>query len=155
MWMGRQHHCKLILGAATVLLSGCELDNSYRPYPEPGFDTYIVSVQPIVSESCASLGCHGTYDRRLTLFAEDYLRGEAAVTGTPLEDRLTEAELAWNYDGMRMRLVDEDDADTSFLLLKCLDPEQGGIRHAGDAVVFDSVDDPDYRTLRDWIEEGL
>ncbi len=140
-----------------ALLLGCPgPDNPYRPYPEPDFDEFVAAVQPILTRSCSNLGCHGDPDRRLTLYSVEYLRAEPAVPGTPLdEDRLDTAELGWNYDSVRARLIDEEVADEARLLLKCLDPEEGGIEHAEGEVVFATVDEPGYIALRRWIETGL
>jgi len=142
--------------AVAFALAACPtLDNPFLPLPEPSYDEYVAYVQPIVGESCASLGCHGANDRTLTLYATDYLRA-TTPPGTPLDpDHLTPGELRWNYDGMRMRLVDETSADTAVLLLKNLDPAEGGIEHGDGLVVFESREDPDFQTLRDWIEGGL
>lgn len=138
-------------------LIGCPgPDNPYRPYPEPDFDQFVSEVQPVLARSCSNLGCHGDPDRRLTLYSVEYLRAEPAVPGSPLDsDRLAAAELGWNFDSMRARLIDEVDADEARLLLKCLDPEVGGIEHAEGEVVWTSADEPDYVALRDWIETGL
>jgi hypothetical protein len=102
------------------------------------------------------MGCHGDPRRALTLYSVGYLRAQPPSPGTPLDpDRLTAGELLWNYDALRMRLIDETSADDSVLLLKCLDPAQGGIDHADGTIVWDSPDDPDYVAFRDWIEGGL
>ena len=144
-----------LLGAL-VLVACPGPENPYLPYPEPDFGSFSASVQPVLERSCSSLGCHGDANRRLTLYSIEYLPAEPAVDGTPLDpDELSLAELGWNYDSMRARLVDEESADDARLLLKCLDPEAGGIVHADGVVVFYSVDEPDYVALRDWIETGL
>ena len=147
----------MLVACALVPLMGCPgPDNPYLPYPEPDFVQYQSTVQPIVDRSCSNLGCHGESDRRLTFYSVDFLRAEPTVPGTPLDsDMLTLAEIAWNYDSLRARLIDEESADGAHLLLKNLDPEAGGIVHADGFVVFATVDDPDYVALRDWIETGL
>lgn len=140
-----------------LLLTGCpELDNPYLPYPAPKFQTYVNNIQPMVRQRCAFLGCHGSVDRPLTLYAVGFLRAPAGFPGTPLlENELTDAELAWNYDGLRMRLVDASSPESSLLLSKCLDPAKGGRKHADGYVVFADTDDSDYQMLRKWIEGGL
>ncbi len=142
---------------AASLAAGCPpADNPYRPYPEPDYAQFTARVQPIMRDTCAFLGCHGTYDRPLTLFAVDNLRGESSVKGAELDpDRMSEEELLWNYDALRMRLVDETSAEQSALLLKCLDPAEGGLYHADELVVYEDRDDPDFQLLRDWIASGL
>ena len=141
----------LILG---YTLGGCtEVDNPYRPFPEPDFESYVADVQPIVRTQCAFLPCHGSPDRPLTLYAVGFLRAKSSFSGAPLDEHtLTESERAWNYDAMRMRLLDERSADESQLLLKCLDPDEGGIYHGDGVVVFPNRRSPGYRKLAAWIE---
>ena len=152
--------CRRRLGAVTTLVllatAGCdEVDNPYFPFPEPSHDLYVATVQPVVDRECAFVGCHGALERTLTLYAVEFLRAPAPFAGAPLsEGKLSPGELAWNYDAMRMRLIGETSADDARLLLKCLDPEQGGIAHA-DTVVFATRDDPGFVRLRDWIQGGL
>jgi hypothetical protein len=143
--------------AAVLALAGCpELDDPYLPYPEPDFQLYVGEIQPIVDQSCSSLGCHGVHDRRLTLYSVDFLRAEPRSVGEPLEmDRLSAGELAWNYDGLRLRMLDEPDAEDSRLVLKCLDPELGGIPHGDGVIVWEDREDRDYLDFVDWLETGL
>ncbi len=155
---GRRAAAAIVLGGVVAaLLSGCPaLDNPYRPLPEPDEAMFEAKVQPVVARRCAALGCHGRTEMALTLYAVGLLRAPPAFAGQPLdEDALTPAELAWNYDALRLRLLDESDPDDAYLLRKCLAPAHGGIRHAGGVVVFDSPDAPDYRVLRDWIATGV
>ncbi len=142
---------------AGLALAACPpLDNPYLPYPEPDFDEFTTRVQPIVAARCAFLGCHGDTGHTLTLYAVDRLRGESTVQGAELDpDRLSLEEQLFNYDALRIRLLDETSADDAELLLKCLDPAEGGLVHAGGLVVFWQRDEPDYQTLRDWIASGL
>lgn len=145
-----------VAALAAALVGGCApLDNPYLPYPEPDFGEFVADVQPVVEESCASLGCHGNDQRQLSLYAVDYMRATQSA-GAPIDvERLGDDELFWNYDALRMRLLDETDAEQSYLLLKCLDPELGGIRHDGGMVVFSSREDPGFLALWAWIEGGL
>ncbi len=145
------------LGIVGSALQGCPgPENPYLPYPEPDFEEFVAVVQPILARSCSNLGCHGDANRRLTLYSTEYLRAEPSVPGTPLDDeRVTAAELAWNYDTLRARLIDVQSADDAHLLLKCLDPAAGGIVHAVDTIIFYTPDEPEYVALRDWIETGL
>lgn len=142
---------------ACVALAACPgPDNPYVPYPELDFNQYPVVVQPVIDRSCSSLGCHGDHNRRLTFYSVDFLRAEPLATGQPLDPyALSTGEELWNYNGLRTRLLDETDAEGSRLVLKCIDPELGGILHGDDVIVWDDLEDPDYRTLVDWIEAGL
>ena len=142
---------------ALLPLAGCpEVDNPFRPYPEPNFDEFVVEIQPLLTQQCAFNGCHGTPDRPLTLYAKDYLRAEPEFPEKPLDEgALTAGELAWNYDALRMRTTGVDNADDAPLLLKCLDPAIGGIEHDGDLVIFETRDHAQYVKLRDWIQGGL
>lgn len=141
---------------AGLCLAGCPpVANPYLPPPEPDYDEFVARVQPVVGGSCAFLGCHGTHERALALYAVDFLRAEQPA-GSPIDPvRMSDDELLWNYDGLRLRLIDETSADDSALLLKCLDPALGGIEHAGGTVVFASREDHDFLVLRDWISGGL
>ena len=139
----------LIPLAVAACLGGCpEVTNPYRPWPEPDYEQYVGSIQPIVTNRCAFTACHGTADRALSLFGVGFLRAPPEQPGTPLnEEQLTEQELAWNYDALRIRLGED-------LLLKCLDPALGGIRHASGFVIFTSTTEPDYVALSRWIESA-
>ncbi len=133
-----------------------ELHNPYLSYPKPDFDDFVVEIQPLVRSQCANNGCHGSVDRPLTLYSVGYLRAPPDFPGTPMDElELTPAELAWNYDAMRIRILGAQTGDEAQLLLKCLAPSIGGIEHAGDLVIFETRDESDYVKLRDWIEGGL
>ncbi len=140
-----------------VSLTGCPvMDNEYLPYPQPNFDEYEVRVQPIMNKSCANLGCHGTHDISLTLYAPGYLRAKPTSPMTPIDpDYLSYDELLWNYDALAMRILDEESADECRLLLKCLDPKVGGIEHADGTVVWQTMKDEDLQIFKEWIEGGL
>ncbi len=155
---GRHGAVTLALAALMAsITAGCApLDNPYAPYPEPDYETFVLDVQPMIADGCASSGCHGVHARTLTLYAVDHLRAEPLQVGAPIEvDILSEGELAWNYDALRVRTLGERKADNAMLLLKCLDPKKGGLVHADGFVVFEDRDDPDLVLLRDWIESGL
>lgn len=146
----------LALGLLGALGSCAPQDNPYEPYPEPDLESFRLDVQPMLRLECATSGCHGTHQRALTLFSVDGLRAEpSAAQGAIDPDELSEAELGWNYDAMRMRLRGEQDADEAELLLKCLAPSAGGIVHSDWLVVFEDREEPGYVVLRDWIETGL
>ena len=155
--MSSHHRTLKLIPLLGLLALGCaEVDNPYRPLPEPDFDEFVTEVQPVLTEHCASVGCHGTPDRALTVFAVGFLRARASFPGAPLDEGgLTPAELTWNYDALRMRLLDEADADSARLLLKCLDPALGGISHADGFVAFEDRDARGFQVLRAWIAGGL
>lgn len=141
----------LIPLAVLSSLAGCpEVTNPYRPFLEPDYEQFVNTVQPIVQRHCAFNACHGTPDRTLSLYAVGFQRAGPELPGTPLsESQLTDQELVWNYDALRIRLFEGDK-----LLLKCLDPAVGGIRHASGFVVYASRSDPDYVALSQWIESA-
>lgn len=149
--------CLTLLVALTAWAAGCaELDNPHLPFPEPEYEQYVAEVQPVVATRCASLGCHGAVERSLSLYAVGYLRAAPVFAGTPLDEhQLTEAELAWNHESMRMRLLDASSPETTDLMLKCVPPGLGGYLHADGIVVFETLDDPDYQTLIAWIGTAL
>ncbi len=138
------------------MLPGCpEVDNPYRPLPEPDFAGFGPAIQPIVASRCAATACHGSTDRVMTLYAVGYLRAAGSFPGTPLSAELSDGELAWNYDALRIRLFGASDPDDSLLLRKCLPPALGGIRHADGEVVFTDRDELDYQILRQWATKGV
>ena len=146
----------LALVAIAALAACADLENSYLPYPDLDFEQYRGVIQPIVTSSCSSLGCHGDHNRRLTFYAVDFLRAEPKAVGEPLDpDDLTAGEQMWNYNGLRTRLLDETDAASSRLVLKCIDPELGGIVHGDGLIVWDDLEDRDYLEFVAWIEAGL
>ncbi len=148
--------CALLAASALVIVACPAVDNPFRPLPEPSYRDFVANVQPVIEAECAFPGCHGTLDRPLTLYARGFLRAPPVFAGTPLDDtHLTDEELAWNYDAMRVRIADETSADDARLLLKCLDTAEGGIDHAEGIVVFRERDDPGYEALLRWIEGGL
>ena len=140
-----------------VSATGCpSVNDPYAPFPVPNFVDFVTKVQPVIGRHCASAACHGSVGRSLTFYAVDYLRAPPAFSDTPLDEKhLTDAELAWNYDALRMRIRGETSADQSRLLLKTLDPKLGGIRHGDGFVIFADRNQPDFKTLHDWIAGGL
>ena len=148
---------RLVAALLALSLGACaEVDNPHLAFPEPDYEMYVADVQPIVATRCASLGCHGAVERALSLYAVGFLRAPPLFPGTPLDEyQLTEAELAWNHDSMRMRLLDAESPQTTVLVLKCIDPAVGGQVHADGLVVFESEDDLDYQTLVTWIDTAF
>jgi len=144
------------VGALAALCSGCpELDNPRLLPPEPPYEQFVSEVQPVLSKSCSSHGCHGTVIRPLTLYAVGHLRAPPGFSTEPLpENKLTERELAWNYEAMCLRLIDEMADDVPDLLRKQLPVQDGGIDHADGFVVFADTDEPGYKALAAWIAAG-
>ena len=147
----------LTLFALVLTTTACpSVADPYAPLPMPDYNKFVSEIQPLVGQHCAFAGCHGAVGRSLTLYAVDYLRAPPEFSDKPLDEkRLTDAELSWNFDAMRMRMRSATKADTSELALKCLDPQVGGIRHASGVVVFADRSDPDYQTLVAWIAGGI
>ena len=145
------------LAVLSFALAGCpSVANPYAPEPMPDYNKFVADIQPFVGRACATSGCHGTLGRSLTLYSVDYLRAPPKFSDTPLDEKhLTDAELSWNFDALRMRLRDATSADQCKLVLKCLDPTQGGIRHAADLVIFADRSDPGYQMLVAWVAGGL
>ena len=145
------------MALSAITLIGCpEADNPYLPPPEASYESFVSDVQPVIAKSCAFLTCHGAAERRLTLYAVGFLRSKPSLPGTPLdEDVLTEQELGWNFDSIRLLLIDDGDTSEPLFLLKNLDPDEGGVEHAGGHVVFESRSDPGYVALAAWLEETL
>lgn len=125
---------------------------------DPGRDgdvgRYAAEVQPIVARRCAFLGCHGREGMPLTLYAVDYLRlrdpdGRLDSTRPALDERaLSDGELDHNRRAIAARVAG-DGGDT--FVLRLLDPERGGIPHAG-VVVYDAPDHPELDVLRRFFE---
>ncbi len=142
----------LVAAVATSLMACPPPDNPFQPYPDPDLETFELDLQPLLATDCASSGCHGTHERSLTLFAVDGLRLAPDQPRQPVDpDVLSTAELAWNFDAMRIRLRGVGKPDSALLLLKCLDPAKGGIDHADGFVVYEDKQDPGYILLREWI----
>lgn len=140
-----------------LTLSGCpSVPDPYVPMPMPDYNLFVTDIQPFVSRGCAFGGCHGTLGDSLTLYAVDYLRAPQEFSNTPLDEkRLTDAEMTWNFDALRARLRGAPSAEKSELVLKCLDPALGGIRHGKDVVIFSDRSDPMYKKLVAWVSGGL
>jgi len=142
--------------AGTFVFGGCPaVDNPYRAYPSPAYNDFVAKVQPIVGPKCGNLGCHGSRDRTLTLYAVGFLRAPPPFAGASLmENQLTDTELAWNYDALRIRLLDEPDKAQARLLLKCLPVSKGGILHGGGVEVFPDTSDPNFQALAAWAKSA-
>ncbi len=71
----------------------------------------------------------------------------------PGADTWTEAQSRKNFDVVS-RLVIAGDPSKSRLLIHPLAPEAGGDDFHGGGHQFDSKDDPDWKTIADWVRSG-
>jgi hypothetical protein len=102
---------------------------------------YARDVHPILEARCATLDCHGSFERPLRLYAETGLRRSDELRGDPI----TQAELDDNVAAATA--VDAADAiDDSLILAK----PGGRMKHTGLAV-WASTADPEYACVRGWL----
>ncbi len=102
---------------------------------------YTRDVHAILEARCATLDCHGSFDRPFRIYAETGLRRSDELRGQPI----TQAELDDNVAAATA--VDGADAiDDSVILLKPL----LRMKHTGGAV-WASTDDPQYACVRGWL----
>jgi hypothetical protein len=106
--------------------------NAPRALDQAAYDR---DVQPIVEARCATLDCHGHFDRPLRLYAETGLRRSDELRGLPI----TAQELADNVAAAAA-------IDDSLILDKAL----GAMKHTGGAL-FTGTDDPQYVCVRGWL----
>ena len=103
------------------------------------YESFETNVAPIfTARGCDNLACHG-----------GGIRGTFQLSPTSAKDP------AFDFEQASLQ-VDPLDRASSTLLLKPLSEIAGGLPHAGDGptTTMNSVDEPDYATLRTWIEEG-
>lgn len=125
----------------SVSLGACRSGIGNAPGWDPGFadrfpesfSRFVSEVQPALVQRCAGSQCHGTPIADLHLSC-----GE------------TTEEQRWNFWMAAQHVTTP--ASTSGLLRRPLSTYRGGVFHEG-GNVFGSVDDPDYRAIRDWAEE--
>ena len=145
-------------GAArcALLLAGCWLatacvDNPvWLPDLDPAF--HRCQVEPVFDHSCATLACHGDGRRPFHVFTRNRLR--LAGDATDLNQPLTEAEIAANFDNARGFLADRP--QDSWLLKKPLEQSAGGYFHLGKHQfagpdVWASTDDAEYQVVLQWL----
>jgi hypothetical protein len=96
----------------------------------PDYDTFVMTVAPVVAKSCAAGNCHGASSNALHL-----------TCGT------TSEQTRWNYFAL-MDYVSAD-ATSSEILRRALAAEAGGTFHEG-GTVFDSRDDAGYIAIENW-----
>lgn len=117
-------------------------------------------VQPILTMTCGMFACHGadgtkgTTMRYFRLYGRNRLR-DPAIPEAMRGSQLLPTERQANFVAARA-LIDTDNPDQSFLLLKPLDQLAGGYFHRGAEIfgggdVFASVEDSDYKRLQAWV----
>ncbi len=117
-------------------VSGAGAHTGFDPNASPdaqSFNAFVRDVQPVLRERCAGGNCHGSRQADFFLSCGD-----------------SEAERRWNY----FVAVAHTDllASQSELLRRPLSKQRGGTFHEG-GTIFASTDDPDYKTLRAWVDE--
>jgi hypothetical protein len=103
------------------------------------FERFEADVVTIFTErGCDNLACHG-----------------GGIRGTFQLSPASAKDADFDFEQASLQ-VDPVNRDASSLLLKPLSEIAGGLPHAGDGptTTMNSVDDPDYATLRAWIQEG-
>lgn len=135
-----------------LVLIGCQkLDGPRAPVEldRPFFDC---NVQPILTQYCSALACHGTTERYFHVFARNRLRIDPSEPQR--KTFMTTAERDHNF-AAAAAMIDPAAPDTSLLLHKPLEPSAGGAFHVGATLykggnVFATADDPDYQVLVQW-----
>src|SRR5882757_4898176 len=132
-----------MIAAATVLVAASAPQLSTRAAPALDYDFFKTRVQAVF------------LDKRPT-HTRCYICHAEANNGFRLE-RLSPGATAWNEEQSRKnfemtaKLVNAGDPDTSRLLMQPLAPEGGGnVFHSGGRQ-FASKDDPNWKTLADWV----
>jgi hypothetical protein len=117
-------------------VSGAGAHAGFNPGSAPdaeSFDAFVRDVQPILRERCAGENCHGSRQADFYLSCGD-----------------NEAERRWNYF---VAVAHTDlNASLSEILRRPLSKQRGGTFHEG-GTIFLSTDDPDYETLRAWVDD--
>jgi hypothetical protein len=122
--------CLLLLAAALAACTGPGPGSQPEP-AAPDLAAYVRDVHPIVEARCATLDCHGNFDRPLRLFAETGLRAGDELRDTPI----TAGELADNVEAVAA-LGSSGPVDDHLVLAKAL----GRMKHGGHAVWPDNQD---------------
>jgi hypothetical protein len=100
---------------------------------EPDYRTFVDSVNPVMSSTCAAGNCHGSPTNSMYLTC-----GE-----TPEQKR-------WNYFAAGDYVSTEPEA--SELLRRTVAPSAGGTYHEG-GTLFPSMEDPGYQAILAWAKE--
>jgi hypothetical protein len=130
------------LTAVTLVLAGASIV-SPRAAPVLDYDFFKARVEPIFLEKRAGhTRCYVCHAESNNAFRLEQL--------SPGAGSWTEEQSRRNFD-IASRLVNPGDPSTSRLLQQPLAPEAGGnVFHSGGRQ-FASQDDPDWKTLADWV----
>jgi hypothetical protein len=141
--------------AVIAMTAGACQDNLDAPLDQPELDRpfFDCKVQPVLTQYCSALACHGDPGRFFRVFARNRSRlgGDEAARNAQLKPE----ERAHNY-AAALAVVRGDDPDRSELLLKPLEETAGGYFHVGATLygngdVFATPTDPDYQVLAQWV----
>lgn len=128
---------------------GCALPGAAGEPPSADAAFFEAEVYPLLLRDCGFPACHGTEGRFFAIYGPGRARLDPE---TGVYDPVTPVELALTYDRARSTL--SLPAAESPLLRKPLSVRAGGAGHRGDddwgRALFESVDDPRYRTLARW-----
>lgn len=125
--------------------AGCaNTDQIGEPLPAGDLASFEATVQPMATDSCGTLDCHGVPGRPLRIYAERGLRLSADLRGEPI----TEGEISLNAEAFLA--VSPGLVDDHLALLKPLAIAAGGMEHVG-RDLWDSTDHPDYAALHAWL----
>ena len=145
-WNARAAAAIALASAAGFALAaghGCDKPSSTSPEPPGGGANYVLDfavfqsqVEPILTaRGCDDLNCHG-----------------GGIRGTFELSPANDKDVTFDFSQARLQ-VNGNDPAASTLLVKPLAESAGGAAHGG-GEFFASTDDPDYQTLRAWIEAG-
>jgi hypothetical protein len=139
--MAARHTATIVL--ASVLVAAAAPYMTSRAAPTLDYDFFKTRVQSVFLEKRAS------HTRCYICHAESN-NGFRLERIAPGESFWTEEQSRKNFE-MASKLVNPGDPDTSRLLMQPLAPEGGGnIFHSGGRQ-FASKDDPNWKTLADWV----
>ena len=147
---------KFNLGLAVLLLASCVQSGIDAPAELAQVDEHYFrcQVQPVLAKSCAFMDCHGNAERPLRIYAEQRFRLD--IDWLDYEAPLTSDELAANLQAVR-GFIGGHRGPKDLLSEKPLDNRYGGLFHKaaelyGQDDVFLDREDPDYQTLRQFME---
>lgn len=139
---------QLLAAAMLAGLGACAgPEETVSPLEVGPLASYAAEVQPRVAERCASGGCHGRPDRRLSLFAPGQYRADASQLH--LGGPLTANELGENARRLAA-FAHGTDARGSELFCKPLAVGAGGCAHGGGDIFVDWTD-PACLAIERWL----